>query len=133
MIGVVPWKRCTSFVVSTQVGACGLGGREVSDQLLWFSRETLDDIPAFLPCGPDHGPDDGKIAGALGRSEPAGDFLPQFHHAGVPLGLIIGERNIEVGQEPQDVSFAIVEAQQQVVADASRRSAATGDAVAGSA
>lgn len=93
------------------------------------SKEALDDIPAVLLGGTDHGSDDGEIACAAIRSEATGDFLPEFHHASVALGLIVGEWNVGVGQEPQDVFFVITEAQRQIVADTPWWQAATGTAV----
>ena len=58
----------------------------------------------------------------------AGDFLPQLHHARVAFGLIVGEGHIGIVQKPQHVVPALLEAQEKIVADASRLAAAALDA-----
>jgi hypothetical protein len=49
----------------------------------------------------------------------AGDFLPQLHHACVGFGLVVGEGHIRIVQEAQDVAPALMQAQEEVMADAS--------------
>ena len=51
--------------------------------------------------------DTAKDVGALLRAEAAGDFLLQLGHADVVLALIIGERHLGVGQEPEGFGFVV--------------------------
>ena len=50
--------------------------------------------------------DSAKDVGALLRAEATGDFLLQLGHADVVLALIIGERHLGIGQEPE--AFGLV-------------------------
>lgn len=51
----------------------------------------------------DDGPDVGEDLRPLERSEGTRDFHAQLHHAQVLFGLVVGEWDREVGDEPQDV------------------------------
>ena len=53
----------------------------------------------------------GAVPGAKG----AGDFLLHFHHPDIPLGLVVGERHVGIGEEPERVLFVFLQAQQEVV------------------
>jgi hypothetical protein len=51
-------------------------------------------------------------------TESAGDFLAQLHHACVGFGLVVGEGHIRIVQEAQDIGPALMQAQEEVMADA---------------
>jgi hypothetical protein len=50
----------------------------------------------------------------------SGDLLPQLHHARSAFGLIVGERHIRIAQEAQHIVPVLLEAHEQIVADAFR-------------
>ena len=51
---------------------------------------------------------------ALEGSKGSRDFLLNFHHANILLGLIIGEWDIEVVEESQDARFMFFETIQEI-------------------
>ena len=64
----------------------------------------------LLSCG-DDGAQYGEVIGVASGPEAAGDFLAQFHHAQVALGLVVGEGDLWVGQEAQGLVPALMQAQ----------------------
>ena len=48
-----------------------------------------------------------KDVGALLRAEAAGDFLLKLGHANVVFALIIGERHLGIGQEPEGFGLVV--------------------------
>src|ERR1700712_3635244 len=70
-------------------------GHEIADR----HGECPEDVDPVLSGGGDdraHGCED---FGTGHGSEAAGDFHPQFHHPDVLLGLIVGERHLEILNE----------------------------------
>ena len=114
--------------VTAQVAYGGSDGSEGLDELLGVLHEGMDDIPPLLFGSGEHGPDDSEILGAVLRAISAGDFLPQLHHARVTFGLIVGEGHIGIVQKPQYIVPAQLEAQEEIMADASWLAAAALDA-----
>ena len=51
--------------------------------------------------------DSAKDVGTLLRAEAAGDFLLQLGHADIVLALIIGERYLGVGEEPEGFGLVV--------------------------
>lgn len=51
--------------------------------------------------------DSAKDVGALLRAEEVGDFLQQFGHADVVLTLIMGERHLHLGEEPEGFGLIV--------------------------
>jgi hypothetical protein len=86
--------------------------------------QAVDDVPALVLGGREEGADDRQVCRALQRTEAAGDFLTELHHAPVTLGLIVGEGNGWIVEEAQRVLLACCPAQEQVVSGAARRAAA---------
>ena len=64
----------------------------------------------------DDGPDVGEDLRTLKCAEGARDVHAQLHHAQVLFGLIVGEGDCEVGDEPQDVIAVVTQADEQVMA-----------------
>ena len=104
-------------MVTAQV-ACGSDGSERQDQLFRPSHERAEDIPALLSGGREHGSDDHEVVGAGLSAESAGDFLPQLHHARVAFGLVVGKGHVRIVQKPQYAVPALLEAQEEIMADA---------------
>ena len=63
----------------------------------------------------DDGPDVGEDLRTLKCAEGARDVHAQLHHAQVLFGLIVGEGDCEVGDEPQDVIAVVTQTDEQVV------------------
>ena len=64
----------------------------------------------------DDGPEVCEDLRTLECAECSGDFHAHLHHAQVLFGLIVGEGDREVGDEPQDVIAVVTQSQEQVVA-----------------
>src|SRR5262249_5301487 len=62
-------------------------------------NKGLQDIPALLFGGRDHGTVDDESIGPVFRPKAARDLLLDLHHASVLLRLIVGEGNVWIGQE----------------------------------
>ena len=86
--------------------------------------ESVDDVPALLPCGREEGADEGEVHCTFRRAKAAGDFLTELNHAPVAFGLVVGEGNSRVVKEAQCVFFARCEAQEEIVSGSARRAAA---------
>src|SRR5258708_5963304 len=86
-------------------------------------HEGCEDIPFLLFGGRERRTDCGEVLGAGLGAESAGDFLPQFHHARIALGLGVGEWHIRIAQEAQHILFALTQAREEIVTDASRPAA----------
>ena len=74
-------------------------------------------VPALLPDGGDDAAQDGEVPGPVPGSETPGDLLPQFHHPQVALGLVVGERDLEDGQEAKHRALSIAQPHGEVVTD----------------
>ena len=84
----------------------------------------------FQPCfsgGGDDGADAGEGSRAGHGSEAARDFHFDLHHPQVALGLIVGEGDGDVIEESQDIGFALVQPDQEIVSRAMGRSTAGSD------
>ena len=79
-------------------------------------HERLDDVPSLLSGGGDETADDGEVPGAFLAAEAAGDFLLEFHHAPVLLGLIVGEGHVKIVDKAQYVVAAGFQTQGEVMA-----------------
>jgi hypothetical protein len=64
----------------------------------------------------DDGSDVSEDLRALDGAESARNLHAQLHQAQVPFRLIVGEENCEVRNEPQDVIWVVVQAEQKIVA-----------------
>ena len=62
-----------------------------------------------------HGPDVGEDLRPFDRTEAPRDLHAQFHHAQVLFGLIIGERDFEIRQKPQDIVAEVSQANEQIM------------------
>src|ERR1700704_5403476 len=111
-------------MVTAQVADYGSDGSEGEDQLFRLLPECREDIPTLLSGGREHGSDDREVVSAGLGTESAGDFLAQLHHPGVAFGLVVGEGHVRIVQKPQYVVPALVEAPEEIMADASRLPAA---------
>jgi len=88
----------------------------VVDEAFGGADQGVEDIAALLlGCG-DDGAQYGEVIGVAWGSEAAGDFLSQFHHAQVALGLIVGEGDLRVDKEAQRLVAVSVQAQGKIVA-----------------
>ena len=72
----------------------------------------------------DDGPEVCEDLRTLEGAERSRDFHANLHHAQVLFGLIVGEGDREVGDEPQDVIAVVTQSQEQVMAWPSGFSAA---------
>ncbi len=72
-------------------------------------------------CG-DHGPDVGEDPGSLDRAETPRDLHAHFHHAQVLFGLIVGEGDVKIRKEPQDVAAEVPQANEEIMPRPSRLS-----------
>ncbi len=72
-------------------------------------------------CG-DHGPDVGEDPGSLDRAETPRDLHTHFHHAQVLFGLIVGEGDVKIRKEPQDVAAEVSQANEEIMPRPSRLS-----------
>ena len=68
-------------------------------------REDLEDVEAVLSRGRDDRAEARENLSALQGSERAGDFHPDLHHPRVLFGQIVGEGDVEIGQEAQRFGF----------------------------
>ena len=102
-------------------------GNSVTAQLGWSGGEGLDegagvcgedceDVVSLLSGGGDDRPQRGEGLSALDGTESARDFHLHLHHAQRLFGEIVGEWNVEVDQEPQNVVFELVQPKEQVMA-----------------
>jgi hypothetical protein len=90
--------------------------------------QGLEDVPAALSGGGDHGAERGEVLSGFESPEGAGDFHLHLHHAQSLFGEVVGEGNGEVGEEPQHIVFEPVQSDQQIVSGAMFRPAAIGGA-----
>ena len=108
-------------------GLHGIFGEKVTAQLGWSGGEGLDegagvcgedceDVVSLLSGGGDDRPQRGEGLSALDGTESARDFHLHLHHAQRLFGEIVGEWNVEVDQEPQNVVFELVQPKEQVMA-----------------
>jgi hypothetical protein len=72
-----------------------------------------EDVVSVLGCGRCVPADGVPVPGGFLRAEPAADFLLGFRWSCVPFSLVARGGNRGVGQEPQDVGFAVPEAFRQ--------------------
>lgn len=82
-------------------------------------REGVKDIPALLVGRGQDSPEHDKGACARLSAEAPRDFLFDLHHAQVLFGLVIGEGNCGIGQEPQDGVLMGLQPQEQIMSDPS--------------
>ena len=91
------------------------GVSDFVDEAVGRAAQALEDISALLlSCG-DDGAQYGEVIGVASGPEAAGDFLAQFHHAQVALGLVVGEGHSRVGEEAQGLVPALMQAQGEIV------------------
>ena len=88
-------------------------------RLRWASRtcedEGLEDVPSLLSRRSDDGAERGKVLSGVESSESSGDFHLHLHHAQGLFGEIVGEGNVEVDEEAQDVVFELMQPTQEVL------------------
>src|SRR5215472_15371028 len=87
------------FFVTAQVFRSGSSQPEGLDQGVRVLSKGLEDIPALLFGGRDHGTVDDASIGPVFRPKAARDLLLDLHHASVLLRLVVGEGNVWIGQE----------------------------------
>src|SRR5215472_2064705 len=93
------WQDFCSFFVTAQVFRSGSSQSEGLDQGVRVLSKGLQDIPALLFGGRDHGTVDDESIGPVFRPKAARDLLLDLHHASVLLRLVVGEGNVWIGQE----------------------------------
>ena len=89
---------------------------DVFDEAVGRPHQGVEDIAALLLSGGDDCAQYGEVVCAASGAEAAGDFLAQFHHAQVALGLVVGEGDLWVGEEAQGLVSALMQAQGEVMA-----------------
>src|SRR5207302_7327681 len=65
-----------SRIVTAQVAADISHGSEGENQFSGLLHERVEDVPALLFGGREHGSDDHEVVGVVLGTESAGDFLP---------------------------------------------------------
>ena len=65
----------------------------------------------------EHRADDGEVGCGVDGTESARDFLLQLPHSQIALRMIIGELDVQVGQEAQHAGLAGAQTEQEVLAD----------------
>ena len=78
------------------VGMSGFrsGVSKFADEAFGGSAQGVEDVPPLLLSRGDDGAQYGEVVCVAPGAEAAGDFLAQFHHAQVALGLLVGERRV---------------------------------------
>src|ERR1700727_1440090 len=94
----------------------GWSGGEGLDEGGGVCGEDCEDVVFLLSGGGDDRPQRGEGLSALHGTESARDFHLHLHHAQRLFGEIVGEWNVEVAQEPQNVVFELVQPKKQVMA-----------------
>ena len=112
---IADWEVRAGFLPTA-----GSGRTESVDEASRLLDEGVDHVPALLFGGRDEGADDGEIHGPLQAAEAAGDLLFDLHHAGIAFGLIVGEGNVGIVEETQDILLATGEAQEKIVPGSTR-------------
>src|SRR5215210_9207774 len=110
-------------MVTAQVLRRHSGQSEARNQVLGIAGQGLEQVPALLPRGREKRADYGKVLGTSLGAEAAGDLLPQLHHPPVAVHQIVAERHSWVGEKTEYVWLPRAEAQQEIVANPSRRTA----------
>src|SRR3984957_5885209 len=105
--------REKSFRVTAQPG---WSGGEGLDEGGGVCGEDCEDVVSLLSGGGDGRPQRGEGLSALHGTGSARDFHLHLHHAQRLFGEIVGEWNVEVAQEPQNVVFELVQPKEQVMA-----------------
>src|SRR5215470_4200784 len=94
------WIRgLDKLLVTAQVFRSGSSQSEGLDQGVRVLSKGLEDIPALLFGGRDHGTVDDESIGPVFRPKAARDLLLDLHHASVLLRLVVGKGNVWIGQE----------------------------------
>ena len=70
----------------------------------------------MFSCGGDDGSEGGEDLSAVKGAERAGDFHFHLHHPQVLLGQIVGEGDVEIGEEPQRFGFERLRPFEQIAA-----------------
>src|SRR4051812_7892662 len=112
-----------TFTVTAQVPGRQSGQPEALNQLPGIAGQGLEQVPALLSRGREERADHGEVLGTSLGAEAAGDLLPQLHHPPVALHPIVGEGHPWVGEKAEYVLLPRAEAQQEIVANPSRRTA----------
>src|SRR3954447_17336112 len=111
------------LLVTAQVPGRQSGQPEARNQLPGIAGQGLEQVPALLPRGREERADHCEVLGTSLGAEAAGDLLPQLHHPPIALHQIVSEGHPRVGQKAEHVMLAHAEAQQEIVANPSRRTA----------
>jgi len=77
-------------------------------------RTTFADIPGVLARGGDIAADSAEHLGAVLAAEQTRYFLLNLHHPVSALGLVVIERDPEVGEEGLDLGSLLVETLEQI-------------------
>src|SRR5690242_20857752 len=77
--------------------------------------EGLEDVPPVFSGGGDDGAERGKVLSGGEGSEGAGDFHLHLHHAQRLFSEVVGEGDLEVDEEAQDVVLELMQPAQQIL------------------
>src|SRR4029077_572639 len=102
------------------LGNWRLTGSKCSDLCFWVPGKSQDDVPSLLFGGRDKGADNGEIHCPLQAAESAGDLLFDLHHAAIAFSLIVGEGDVGIVEEAEDVLLTAGEAQEKIVSGSTR-------------
>ena len=78
------------------------------------SLDGLPEVVALFAAGAQVAADAAELFRALQGAKAAGDFLPDFDHADVLLGLVVGEGHTDIPQEGQHGIRKIFQPIQQI-------------------
>ena len=81
--------------------------------------EGLEDVPSLFSRRGDNGAEGGEVLSGVEGSESAGDFHLHLHHAQRLFREVVGEGNVEVDEEAQDVVLELMQPAQQVLSQPS--------------
>jgi hypothetical protein len=79
----------------------------------------LEDVPIEFSGGGGDGAEGGEVLSGVESSEAAGDFHLHLHHPERLFREVVGEGNLEVDEEAQDIVLELMQSAQQVLSRSS--------------
>src|SRR3984885_7620440 len=112
-----PFGLNPSLGVTKKCNSQGGGGSgwEGVDEGGSVASEGLEDVSPLFSRRSDDGAERGEVLSGVESPESAGDFHLHLHHAQRLLGEVVGERDVEVDEEAQDVVFELMQPAQEVL------------------